>query len=134
MSKKTINGMIRQGDVLIINKNCMSLRKATRERLFGNITGKPFDFNKEGRLPLAYGEASDHCHEVSDQNAELLVTSNDVQETLKHLRATKDTVARHEEHSALQVPSKAMDITMDDLNAVLIQCQWKLNEVQRAAD
>jgi hypothetical protein len=121
-----MNGMARQGDVLIINEKGSRLRAETKERLFGRQTGQSFDFKKENRLPLAYGEVSGHAHAIYTEGSAELLVSNDVQETLKHLNVTGQATLQHEEHESICI--------QEGKNAVLIQNQYQMQKIQRAAD
>jgi hypothetical protein len=127
MKQKKMKTMARQGDVLIINSKYSKLSKATQKRLFGNITGKEFDFKKENRLPLAYGEVSGHAHAIytTEGNTQLLVSS-DVQETLKHLQVEGSAVLQHEEHEAIKLA--------EGMNATLIQNEYQMQKIRRVAD
>lgn len=126
MAVKKMQTMARQGDVLFVSENHKSLSPETRKRLFGNITGKKFDFKKEGRLPMAYGEVSGHCHGIYEKGVAELLVNQDVQETIKHLKVTGVATVRHEEHDTIELAKGS--------TAVLIQNEWRLNKVRRVMD
>lgn len=123
---KKMKTMGRQGDVLLCNKAHSKLRKETKQRLFGNKKDTKWEFQKENRVPLAYGEVSGHAHAFYDDTAVELWYSNDVQETVKHLDVKKDAIVSHEEHEAIQVP-------VGD-TAVLIQNEYIMGDIRRIAD
>lgn len=123
---KKMQQMARQGDVLFINKDNKNLRESTHKRLFGTKAGNPFDFNKEGRLPMAYGEVSGHCHGIYTEGTAQLLVSSDIQETQKHLTVTGEAVVQHEEHDAIRIA--------EGENAVLIQNEFRLEKIQRTVD
>jgi hypothetical protein len=126
MKTLKMKGMARQGDVLIINEKVNALRPDTKQRLFANRAGAKFDFKKENRIPLAYGEVSGHAHAIYTAGVAEMYVSSDVQETLKHLEVTGEAVLRHEEHEAICI--------QEGKNAVLIQNQYQQAKIQRAAD
>jgi hypothetical protein len=123
---KKMKQMARQGDVLIIRKGCTTLKADTAARLFNTTSPKVFDYKQEKRLPLAYGEVSGHAHALHEVDKAELTYSNDIQETLKHLKVKEETAVTHQEHAGISIP-------VGD-NAVLIQNEYILGEIRRTMD
>lgn len=101
--------MIRQGDVLVIPVKRIP-RNATPER------------RDNGRVILAYGEVTGHCHEIVDPDAAELLTADDV----RYLRVDRVSALVHQEHGALTLAPGAY--------RVVRQREYTPTEIRNVAD
>ncbi|MGE4259243.1 MAG: hypothetical protein AB7F19_07865 [Candidatus Babeliales bacterium] len=102
--------IFRQGDVLI-----MSIDAIDEEVKVAELD--------QGRVVLAYGEATGHAHAIKDDNATLLRASNDN----LYLRVVKSPVALvHEEHNKINIPPGDYRI--------IHQREYHPEEIRRVAD
>lgn len=87
-----MNGkIIRQGDVILIPIESMGGTE---------ITSLP---RKNGRLILAEGEVTGHCHAIEAENAEL-VTADQAAELYLLVHGTDPVDLVHEEHGTVTIP------------------------------
>lgn len=126
MKQNKMVQMARQGDVLIIKSDCKSLRKETKKRLINSKKDKTWEFKKENRSPLAYGEVSGHAHAIYESEDVQLNYSEDIQETVKHLDVKKEVQLKHEEHDTVIIP--------EGKSVVLIQNEYQMGEIRRVLD
>lgn len=78
--------MYRQGDVFLIPVPSIPAEAATNPR-------------QDGRIVLAYGEASGHAHAIYDEGADLMVANDAV-----YLEVNQPVALRHEEHAEISIP------------------------------
>jgi hypothetical protein len=83
------SGQYRQGDVLLI-------------RVSDEVLDYPHHTvaRDEGRIVLAYGEATGHAHAIADAEAELIELANGE----RFLVTERGVSLRHEEHEAIELP------------------------------
>ena len=80
---------IRQGDVLLVPVNTAPK----------NTKPVPSD---AGRVILAYGEVTGHCHAIVDEHAEM-VSVEDAQELYLMVYGNDSATLTHDEHAALTI-------------------------------
>jgi hypothetical protein len=102
-----MNPHFRQGDVLI-------------RRVDESI---PENAKKvEGRMILAYGEVTGHCHEVFGEAVSMHV----VDESMRYLDVQMDAFVRHEEHAPIHLPPGRYRIVQ--------QREYSPEEIRNVAD
>lgn len=101
----------RQGDVLL---------KTTRK----SLAGAKLVARDHGRIVLAYGEATGHCHAIDDVMAELF-EEKDGQMYLR-VEPGAGVELRHEEHATITLPSGTY--------LVVRQVEYSPAEIRRVAD
>lgn len=79
---------LRQGDVLLVP--CHGVNA---------VRGKKVVASQDGRVILAYGEATGHHHSLSAKAATLFE-----REDKRYLRVTQPTMLEHQEHEHILVP------------------------------
>lgn len=77
--------MVRQGDVLVTRVDSLPEKLSERPR-------------DEGRVILAYGEVTGHCHQVADPGAAALLDAPDGE---TYLRVDRLSELVHDEHGAI---------------------------------
>lgn len=85
-----MNGLIRQGDVLIVP--CPNLPADTA------VVAR-----ENGRLILAHGEATGHAHAIVDEAAEL-VTADQAADLYLLVHGAESVPLVHDEHDTLLIP------------------------------
>lgn len=80
----------RQGDIFIIEVN---------EDIPSNAKVEDRD---NGRIVLAYGEATGHAHAIHNKSATLFALENN----LRLLKTDEEVELVHEEHSTIKLPAK----------------------------
>jgi len=76
------------------------------------------------RVVLAYGEVTGHAHAF--YNPELVELSTDIEETKTFLTVKAPSDLQHEEHTTHRIE--------EGQGEVIIQAQYQMGEVRRAAD
>lgn len=92
MAEQPQSGQYRQGDVLLI-------------RVEGEVKTLPHRSvaRDEGRIVLAYGEATGHAHAIADADAELF----ELETGERFLVTSRGVSLRHEEHDTVELPAGA---------------------------
>jgi len=96
MTQMKVGQALRQGDVLVERVRRRTLPKGT------------FVAARQGRLILAYGEATGHHHSVAVADGELVET--DAREVF--LRIMRATFLEHQEHGALALERGVYRVTI----------------------
>lgn len=106
------NAIYRQGDVLI-------------RRVASIPTGAKPKARDNGRVILAYGEATNHAHQIAapDEVGAVLLT---VAESATFLRLTKKAQLVHEEHATIDLPAGTYEVVR--------QREWQYGQTIRVAD
>lgn len=125
---KKMNTMARQGDVLLVNEKHLNLRPETRKRFFNIKYQNKVDFQKENRIPLAYGEVTGHAHAIYNKEGVDLLYNKDIAETQKMLEIQEGTnsTLQHEEHEAIEL--------VEGRTVVLGQFEWRLEKIVKSYD
>lgn len=84
--------MVRQGDVLV-------LRKTPGQHQMTRLKEVKRD---DGRVVLAYGEATGHAHAIHDPNVTMF---RDSKESRRFLKIEEDAELKHEEHDTIKLES-----------------------------
>lgn len=85
--------MYRQGDVLLLKRD---------RRPPGRLADYDLVERDNGRIVLAYGEATGHAHAIADDSAKLIEAKRGARRFLSV--PGSETVLRHEEHDAIHLP------------------------------
>jgi len=102
----------RQGDVHI-------------ERIASLPAKRTIVASEAGRVILAHGETTGHCHAIADTDAALFTSDTDASVTFLEVRAAMAALT-HEEHATIELPRGVFRVTR--------QREYSPQEIRRVAD
>ena len=104
--------LIRQGDIAL---------KAV-PHLSGEIPNSKVVAKENGRVVLAHGEVTGHCHAIDSNSARLLET----EDGRRFLKLVAPEQLVHDEHSAIELPAGTYE--------VIRQCEYTPGAIRQVAD
>ena len=90
MAEQPQSGQYRQGDVLLVRVDDDDVRSRPHRSVARD----------DGRIVLAYGEATGHAHAIADADAELI----ELEDGGRFLVTARGVSLRHEEHETIELP------------------------------